>query len=65
TDSDTSTESLALSGDNWRQLATTSPPPRLATSGDLKNGARPQLAIRTQNRVFCGGLSPKPHQNII
>ncbi|MCI37465.1 hypothetical protein A2U01_0058689, partial [Trifolium medium] len=27
------------SGDNWRQLATISPPPRLATSGDLKNGA--------------------------
>ncbi|MCI59315.1 hypothetical protein A2U01_0080570, partial [Trifolium medium] len=38
--------------DNWRRLATPSPPPRQATSGDLKNGDRRHLATDTQNRAF-------------
>ncbi|MCI86782.1 hypothetical protein A2U01_0108063, partial [Trifolium medium] len=37
-------ESLPSIGDIWRQLATLSPPPHPATSGDLKNGARRHLA---------------------
>ncbi|MCI86848.1 hypothetical protein A2U01_0108129, partial [Trifolium medium] len=39
-------------GDGWQRLATSSPPPRQATSGDLKNGARRHLATSTQNRAF-------------
>ncbi|MCI61786.1 hypothetical protein A2U01_0083043 [Trifolium medium] len=42
----------ATAGDNRRRLATSSPPPHLATSGDLKNGARRHLATDTQNKVF-------------
>ncbi|MCI32573.1 hypothetical protein A2U01_0053787 [Trifolium medium] len=34
------TPQLATTGDNWRRLATSSPPPRPVPSGDLKNGAR-------------------------
>ncbi|MCI59169.1 hypothetical protein A2U01_0080424, partial [Trifolium medium] len=36
TSSDQATKSLPSTGDYWRQLATSSPPPRPATSGDHK-----------------------------
>ncbi|MCI90346.1 hypothetical protein A2U01_0111638, partial [Trifolium medium] len=52
TGSDTSQKENTKTGDNWRRLSTSSPSPRPATSGDLKNGARHHLATSTQNRVF-------------
>ncbi|MCI49689.1 hypothetical protein A2U01_0070933, partial [Trifolium medium] len=51
TASDHATESLPSTGDYWRQLATTSPTPRPATSCDLKNGTIWRKARRTECSV--------------
>ncbi|MCI94012.1 hypothetical protein A2U01_0115310, partial [Trifolium medium] len=45
-------ESLPSTSDNWRQVASSSPPPRLVTIGDTQERRMAPTSDSTQNLKF-------------